>query len=108
MITSTQQGGCRPATGRSGALVGICLGRRGTSPAVVSPPPPARTATAKPPPIDDQNYGESAGVVAAMSRRGLVWMAGGCAVRRRPENRGGAGVGAGRGERVKRWERRDC
>ena len=26
---------------------------------------------------DGQNYGESAGVVAAMSRRGLVWTAGG-------------------------------
>src|SRR4051812_18789533 len=77
MITSTQQGGCRPATGRSGALVRICLGRRGTSPAVVSLLPPARTATAKPPSIDDQNYGGGAGVVAAMSRRDLVWTAGG-------------------------------
>src|SRR3954470_6211765 len=33
----------------------------------------------KPPPLDDQNYGGSAGVVAAMSRRGLVWTAGGAA-----------------------------
>ena len=77
MITSTQQGGCRPATGRSGALVESCRGRRGTSPAVVSPLRPAKTATAKPPPIDDQNYDESAGVVAAMSRRGLVGTVGG-------------------------------
>ena len=45
---------------------------------------------------DDQNYGESAGVVAAMSTRGLVWTAGGCAVRRRPENSGGADGGVGR------------
>ena len=39
--------------------------------------PPARTATVKPPPIDDQNYGGSAGVVAAMLRCGLVRTAGG-------------------------------
>lgn len=37
----------------------------------------------------------------------VVWYGrrGGCAVRRRPENSGGVGGGAGRGERVKRWER---
>lgn len=60
------------------------------------PLPSEKTATAKPPPVDGQNYGESAGVVAAMSTRGLVWTVGGCAVRRRPENSGGAGGGAGR------------
>ena len=45
---------------------------------------------------DGQNYDQSAGVVAAMSRRGLVGTAGGCVVRRRPENSGGASGGAGR------------
>ena len=52
-------------------------------------------------------YGESAGVVAPMSRRGLVWTAGGCTVRRRLENSDGAGGGVGRGEGWRHWKRRD-